>query len=102
MLRVWLRYDHLIIGFVCRLSHGPGVSAAPSLTSHHKRGSRWLPPRGNEPEPLSLLRESSRQTVDFGLPIAWAIALIEWPKESIFFRHPTNAKSIAWQDSLRS
>src|SRR4029077_15525145 len=28
----------------------------------------------------SLLRESSRQTVDFGRPIAWAIAPIEWPK----------------------
>jgi hypothetical protein len=26
------------------------------------------------------LRQSSRQTVDFGRLIAWAIAPIEWPK----------------------
>jgi hypothetical protein len=43
--------------------------------------------------PGSLLRVSSREPVDFGRPIAWAIAPIECKNQSVLFCHPTNAGS---------
>ena len=52
-----------------------------------------------------LIAENSREIVDFGRPIACAIAPIEWPKALAkpicSLSSPTNANSIAWQHSLR-